>query len=201
MSEISGTVALTQARYPQFVDSSACFFTETAWQTYCFSPEWFADALAESGIANSPPARRREVLFAVCCVESYLLEWVRDEVLQCDFMSLEKYFPFGSRRGIKQRWTEVTKQLASDGRIPETQDFGGEVWARFRTLVAYRDGLVHASSSRPQTTALPISQNPAPSKSTLDMMPPGYAVEIILALISDLHRAVGTSVPTWLVAP
>src|SRR4051812_27749577 len=42
-----------------------------------FAPSWFADALheARTGGDGDIHARRREILFAVCCAESYLYEW------------------------------------------------------------------------------------------------------------------------------
>jgi hypothetical protein len=74
--------------------------TVTAWKSYSFAPEWFADASREAGVEGSPGlerrgARRREVLFAVCAAESYVFEWVRDTVLNRDFEKLKKYFPAG----------------------------------------------------------------------------------------------------------
>src|SRR5713101_4785635 len=81
----------------------------TLWFFYSFAPDWFEDALTEASRGQDHHARRREIIFAVCAVESYLVEWVRDEVLKRQFASLTSYFPSGDRRGITQRWKEVLK--------------------------------------------------------------------------------------------
>jgi hypothetical protein len=55
--------------------------TPTIWLTYPFAKEWFEDALHEAKTGIDHNARRREIVFAVCFAESYLFEWVRDQVL------------------------------------------------------------------------------------------------------------------------
>jgi hypothetical protein len=52
----------------------------TVWLSYSFAAEWFNDALTEARAGKDHHARRREILFAVCCAESYLVEWIRDQV-------------------------------------------------------------------------------------------------------------------------
>jgi rubredoxin len=68
------------------------FGIATVWLSYSFAPEWFADALHEARAGGDHHARRREILFSVCCAESYILEWVRDQVLNRQFDRLNKYF-------------------------------------------------------------------------------------------------------------
>ncbi len=174
----------------------------TVWQTYSFAPEWFEDALREAQSEPSHGARRRGILFAVCAAESYLLEWTRDEALAGDFEELNTYFPPDARRGIGWKWKKVSEQLAEDGVIQGSPDFGGSVcWQEFQKLVKFRDGLVHARSSRPQTAGLPKVEVPVPSKSDLDKLPAGWAVKTVVALIEALHQAAGTPVPDWLKEP
>ena len=42
-----------------------------AWKTYSFAPEWYEDAMNEAQGGKDHQSRRREVVFAVCCIESY----------------------------------------------------------------------------------------------------------------------------------
>ena len=77
-------------------------FPATVWITETFAPDWFADAIHESHL-EGPGARRREIIFGVCCAESYLLEWVRDEVLNREFGKLKSYFPPDDRKGVDHR--------------------------------------------------------------------------------------------------
>src|SRR5437763_1505475 len=72
----------------------------TLWLTYSFAPEWFEDALHEARTGQEHHARRREIVFAVCFAESYLLEWVRDEVLKGDFPRLNRYFVPGTWESV-----------------------------------------------------------------------------------------------------
>jgi len=173
----------------------------TPWLTYSFAPEWFEDALKEAQTGRDHHSRRREILYAVCCVESYLFEWVRDEVLSRKFDELTQYFPYGDRRGILDRWKKVIKALQKDNRIRKAPDFGLSYWNDFRKLVEYRDGLVHGKPSRPETSSLRDEQKPVPSKTMLDQLPSGWAVRVVVGVIRRLHEAVGTSTPSWLAEP
>jgi hypothetical protein len=177
----------------------------TVWLTYSFAPDWFEDALHEAKTGIDHNAQRREIVFAVCCAESYLFEWVRDEIIGKSAMEelikyLNKYFPPGKRMGVLDRWKFVTKQLWKDGFIGEP-DFSRAYWGDFMQLVEVRNGLVHARASRPETAQQPQEEKPVPSKNDLDELPAGWATKVVVELIKTLHRSVGTSCPSWLVAP
>jgi hypothetical protein len=177
--------------------------TLAVWNSYSFAPEWFKDALHEARTGQDHHSRRREILFAVCFVESYLFEWVRDEVLSREFDQLSEYFPPKDKRGIRERWKEVIKKLKKDNRIPEAPGFGYSDWNNFVELVKYRNGLVHAGASRPETNS-PRSQAyvpPKPSKTALDRLQAGWAVSVVVELVRNLHKAVRTPAPQWLKNP
>jgi hypothetical protein len=178
----------------------------TLWVRYSFAPEWFEDALHEAKTGDNHNARRREIVFAVCCAESYLFEWVRDRVLdRSDFekivKDLNKYFPSGSGEGVRDKWKDVLKQLKNDGFIPAVPDLSQACWSDFRRLVDMRNGLVHASASRPETAQQPQNEKPLPSKGDLDNLQSGWATNVVVKLIENLHRAVETPPPSWLVVP
>lgn len=173
----------------------------TPWKSYSFAPEWYQDALHEAKVGHDHASRRREILFAVCCVESYLFEWVRDDVLHRDFTKLSTYFPQRDRIGIRERWKKVIRDVYNDGLICGVPDFNTSSWSDFTSLVDYRDGLVHGKSSRPDTHALPQSERPLPSKPHLDNLSAGCAVKVIDNLIRALHRASRTNPPSWVDEP
>ena len=175
--------------------------TVTAWLTYSFAPDWFADALREAQTGQDHHTRRREIVFAVCCAESYLLEWVRDEVLNSHFPRLNEYFVPGKWQSVVDKWKDIPKQLCDDGLIPAIPKLGESYWEDWRKLVAYRNGLVHARASRPESDSQSKERNPLPSKGDLDRLPSGWAVQVVVTLVRRLHDAVGTSPPTWLVDP
>lgn len=182
---------------PTGIDSLQTGQDATLWQTYSFAPLWYSDAKAEAQL-HDHNARRREIVFSVTCAESYLIEWVRDSVLAQGICAMNVYFPAGKQRGVRDKYKEVTKALLEDGRIPARLDCGAQEWAQFCNLVTYRDGLIHASSSRPDTAGLPTNEKPVPSKSDLDAYPQGQAVQVVRSLLKKLHADTQTPEPEWL---
>jgi hypothetical protein len=180
------------------IPSAEAFGTATLWSTYLFAPEWFADASREATLSGHE-ARRREILFAACAAESYIFEWVRDTVLKHDFNLLSTYFPPGInyKRGVAEKFREISKQLVADGRIAVSLDCSGHEWQEFQRLVKFRDGLVHASASRPETAGLAQENRPVPSKRDLDSLPSGWAVAIVRDLFQKLHADTKTAQPDW----
>jgi len=182
------------------IGASAALARPTVWRSYHFAPEWYADALNEARHGSDHNARRREIVFAVCSAESYLFECVRDSVLQRNFNELNNYFPPGKKRPVTTKWNEIPKQLKDEGFIPSIPDLSGQPWQDFAELVDYRNGLLHARASRPETNALPEESMPVPSKGLLDELDPGWATNVVRSLIIDLHNTVGSTLPDWLEA-
>jgi hypothetical protein len=82
------------------------------WLSASFARAWYEDALAEARAGDTfQHRRRREIVFAVCAVESYLLEWVRDDVLSRNFAALNTYFPPDRHRGIKAVFPHLSLQF------------------------------------------------------------------------------------------
>jgi hypothetical protein len=165
-----------------------------------FAPNWFADCRFE--IDRTVPSTdrehvssiRREVIFAVCLAESYLFEWVRDEVCGRNFEEVQAYFPIGAKRGGYDKWNDIPKQLARNGRIPHSPDFGGPHGTEWQRLLDYRDGLIHASVSRPKAAV----DEKEPSYHTLRGVRRGWALAVVIERIKRLHDATHTALPEWL---
>ena len=168
----------------------------TLWNTYPFAPEWLEDARREARKPADHNARRREVIFAICFAESYLFEWVLNRVLDWrDFgqlvEDLNRYFPPGSKRGVRDKWKEVPKRLLEDNRVTGIPELEQPYWQDFTRLVEMRDGLIHARSSRPGTTTQPDKERPLPSKTDLDNLPAGWPTKVVIKLVDKLHEATG----------
>jgi hypothetical protein len=172
-------------------------YAPTVWRSFSFAPEWFADAEVEAGLTGHRP-RRREILFSVCAAESYIFEWVRDTALNHDFSLLATYFPPDSRRGVKEKFREIPKALHKDGRIKSPLDCGGPEYADFYKLVDVRDGLVHASASRPETSGQRAEERPVPSKDELESLQAGWALGVVRTILEKLHNDTATTRPAWL---
>jgi hypothetical protein len=169
------------------------------WRAALFAASWYNDALAEARRAKGDiDARRREIVFAACFLETYLFEWTNSLVGP---RAVDKYLPLGFRDGIRERWKRVIKDLESDNKIGGKPSFGGTDWVEFITLVAYRDGLVHAHASRPTSDSEPNAIPPVPSPVDLRDMEPGWPVRVVADLVRSLHAAVGSELPRWLVDP
>jgi hypothetical protein len=76
-----------------------------------------------------------------------------------------------------------------------------KIWDEWLELIAYRNGLIHARASRPESSSITEEEKPVPSKSTLDQLNAGWATGVVIKLIGGLHNVVGTSTPKWLVQP
>jgi len=186
---------------PAPIFSTVTVFAPTVWLTASFAAQWFADAVREARQPRGQPAeRRREIVFAVCTVEAYLIEWTRDDVLRGDFAGLSRYFPPDTRSGIRDRWKNVIKNLAADGRIAVAPAWDGPVWKQFMDLVTYRDGLVHARTGRPETSGIDQDELPLPTLAQLDAISPGWATNVVAGLIAYLHANIGTDTPPWIQA-
>lgn len=192
----------TQIIAPTGIASAEIVNGPTVWLSYRFAPEWFNDALQEARSGADHHSRRREIIFAVCAAKSYILEWVRDEVLNRNFQMLNNYFPPGRWMTVTEKWKEIPKQLFADRLIPglpvlESPGYWGE-WLK---LIEFRNGLIHARASRPETAALNENEKPKPSKTALDNMAPGWPTGVVVELIRRLHAAAGSPVPEWINEP
>ena len=166
------------------------------WITSNLAEYWFADAVRESRDEKSDwHARRREIIFAVCCAESYIVEWTRDLVKNP--VELAKYFPPNARRGARQKWQEIPKQLYDNGVVTGKPDLGRGVWQEWKELVDLRDWLVHAKPSLPYT-GNPGADEPRATRGELDQISAGWAVGVVSSLIRDLHLHCGPAPPGWL---
>ena len=180
------------------IQSAEAFGIPTIWRLANFAEYWFHDACAEAVEAGNTQRRRREITFAVAAVESYLLEWVRDEVLKRDFLRLDEYFPPNERRPITDKWKLVPRKLVNDGLLAAAPNCSGDTWRDFRILLDYRNGLMHARASRPESHGLTDEQLPMPSMLQLQKLEPGWAVGVCERMICELHSAAGTPKPAWM---
>lgn len=178
------------------VSLSATVNVVEVWTTASFAQTWFEEACAEARLEDRQ-ARRREIVFSVCCAESYLFEWVRDEILKGDYSKLEEFFPHGRKRGLRERWREVRRRLIAEGLIQSTPDFEGSHAEDWNTLITFRDGLVHGAASRPYSS-LKQKLKAVPQIAELDSLPPGWAVEVIRERFKRLNLAGNTITPAWL---
>ena len=178
-----------------------------------FARDWFDDAHREATkeIPNhfaASAARRREIIFAVCTLESYLFEWTRGIILreyttEIDWKNkLDEYFPRRSAaKSIIDSWKDVPKKLYRLGLIKGTPNLGGPTWNTFREVYRYRNALIHAAVSWPKLEVTASLVPALDSKAELGALPAGWAIKIVAELIRDLNNKAGTATPDWLDHP
>jgi hypothetical protein len=170
----------------------------TDWVSLPYAEAWYRDARAASGLSGRD-ARRREILFAVCCAEAYLFEWTWEGPLRHDVHAIPQYFDPGDRAGVRERWKDVTRRLHANKlltKLPRSGDTQSEEWAR---MIGYRDGLVHGVASLPVTNVQPSThRKPMPTPNEIEALSPGWAADVVAEQCRRLHEAEGTEPPPWL---
>jgi hypothetical protein len=168
-------------------------YPPTVMQYATFAPRWFEDAYAESGL-DGADARRREIIFSVFFAESYIFEWVRG----MNGCPVNKYFPPGNYRNVLDKWKIIPEELYKDGLIREKPELD---FSQLGTLKNYRDGLAHASASRPRISGQGKKEKPIPSMNILNKLPRGWAVKIVVNLVRRLHKDIDQSPPNYIRLP
>lgn len=178
-------------------------FPVSLWITGNFSEAWYEDVEREASLSDNIHARRREILFSVCFLETYLFEWTRDIV---GLGNINDYFPYEKphkrdptikryMRGLKENWRALPKELFDEGKIRADPKLKIE---NLKLLIAYRNDLVHVHVSRPQSSSQPSELNPRTSPADIERLSPGWARDIAKNLVLDLHKVLGTTPPTYL---
>lgn len=174
------------------------------WIYRSFAKSWFKDALHETQNTSDHNSIRREIVFAIAFAESYLFEWLRDDILKKDFNKLSTYYNlFYTIHSPIEKWKKIPKKLYNDGliqSIPKIKDIKQE-WNEFIKVVKYRNGLSHGASSIPKNLSLLSDVSPTPPIGKLHKMKPGWAIKTMSELIEQFHKAANMPIPEWLHIP
>jgi len=172
------------------------------WSHQTFAPEWFKDALYEAQNASGYNSTRREIVFAVAFAESYLFEWLRDDILKGDPNNLSIYLPLFYNKSPIKKWNVIPKKLFNAGLIPNIPKIENiQEWDEFDMVVKYRNGLSHSASSVPQNLSLPPGKFPIPPLGELNKIKSGWAIKTIIGVIKQFHKAANMPMPEWLHIP
>ena len=182
---------------PEPARAEARVLEPTLWLTYPFAREWFDDALHEARTGHDHHSRRREIVFAVCFAEAYLVEWVWKEILNYDLDRFAKHIRREERLGLTRLWRATLHRLLCDKLIPAMPELEGDHGKEWKLLLDYRNGLVHSLASSPHKAK---GKRPV-SKTELDDLCAGWALRVVIDRVRRLHEAVNTPVPEWLVDP
>jgi hypothetical protein len=104
---------------------------------------------------------------------------------------LEKYLKQkgGLIKSVKEKWTTLTK-LHKDK---------NPLWSEFIRLLDFRNAIIHAGVSLPQSNVKSEWREKFVSQKDLDELKSGWAVNVVYRLALHLHHSTGVSVPNWLI--
>ncbi|MCH8988210.1 MAG: hypothetical protein IIA92_05315 [Chloroflexi bacterium] len=181
---------------PKPIKAKASVVSPSIWQSANFAESWYRDALKES-VAGGADARRREILFATCFLESYIFEWARRN-LQIEEVNNFLISKPRRMRSLLTKWKKIPQELFEADKLntKPVLDVSG-----LDDLIKHRNGLVHAHASRPANPSQAAETMPFPTINELEHREPGWACKIAVELISELHRQIGTAVPDYLEMP
>ena len=170
------------------------------WTYRSFAQAWLKDALNEARHGIDLDSRRREIIFAVAFAESYLVEWVRDDILKKDFVKFNLYFPTNTKMTAEYKWKEIPKQLCRDKLLREIPNLKSTFWENWKKLLNCRDGFIHAVTSCPEN--LELLRKKEPSKiHEISKIKSGWATHITIELVKQFHKAANIPMPKWLHIP
>jgi hypothetical protein len=168
---------------------------------HIFAPKWFEDALMETRSPPSLDTKRREIVFATCCIETYLVEWTI-QIIPRPHETVGEFFPEKDRfKRIGVRYDNVAERLKSKDLIPRLPIFDKAHRDELDRLFEFRNALVHGNVSWPIEPSMKVSPPMKVSPQELDEKGLGWAVGVVIKRIKCLHKANDTDPPAWLIEP
>ena len=168
------------------------------WISQSFAKAWFKDALNEARHGIDIDSRRREIIFSVAFAESYLVEWVRDDILKQDFNKFNHYLPINKKLSAVDKWKEIPKRLCKDSLLQETPNLKATFWVNWAKLIDYRDEFIHAVTSCPENLELLQEMSKIHEMSKIKS---GWAINVAIELVKQFHKAANMPMPEWLHIP
>lgn len=174
----------------------------TAYITQDYAPDWWEDALKSvPDGAGDAGAMRRQIVFAVCALESWFFEWVRDDVLE-DATQSSVLFADITARGLPNRIKCVLGEMHSRGRLDAEPGYGeSDAWQDLHELLRHRNGLVHALASRPRGDIPEEAEGPRPDFRELTEMEPAWPVSVVRGVVELLSSFDDAEPPEWMELP
>lgn len=170
------------------------------WIYQSFAKAWFKDALNEARHGIDIDSHRREIIFAVAFAESYLVEWVRDDILKKDFVKFNVYFPVSKKISAEDKWKKIPKQLCKDKLLGKTPILEATFWDNWKKLINYRDGFIHAVTSCPENLEA-LRKKESSKIHEMSKIKSGWATNVVIELVKQFHKAANMPTPEWLHIP
>ena len=161
---------------------------------HSFAQYWLADALQETKEGKDFNSIRREIIFASCFLESYLFEWAQGQ-LSIDLEGLFHLFPPGEDLpSLTIKWKETPKKIYKKKGLSEFPELE---LTDFYALVRLRNNLIHSQASRYLISNVKDRSSPEPSIKSLEVMGSGWATNVAINLVKELHKKCGSEPPKY----
>lgn len=176
--------------------------TFLSWAT--FAQRWYWDALEhvpgdEVSYFEERDALRRQVVFAVCALESWFFEWVRDELLE---ERIDATDVFGGYATFPERVKGVMREVERRGGLERPFTCGeSSEWEEVIALLGVRNGLVHAGASRVGGNLPEGTQPPEPTAADLRALAPFEPLRIVRDAVRFLTSFADQEEPAWMQLP
>lgn len=164
-----------------------------------YSEDWYADACAEVNDNANRNNKRREIVFSACFLESYIYEWVR----KCGANYTINFFNDTAKnadgkfytKGLKNKWKYIPPVMASELGVEKGLKLD---LSELGTLIALRNGFVHAAASKLYNSFTEKKDQPVPTPEQLDQVKSGWAVSVAENLVISLHDQINSNAPGYL---
>lgn len=169
-----------------------------------YAERWWEDARSEVPAAGASDedgatrhAVRRQVVFAVCAMESWFFEWVREDVLG-DVTAAARLFD-DAPDPVSDRVKFVLRELHDHGEIDGEPSFGdSEAWDDLHDLLGHRNGLVHALASLPRGDVPPDAGESRPTPRELAELAPARPLEVVRNAVDLMTSFADDAPPDWM---
>lgn len=169
-----------------------------------YAESWWEDSCCEvpsegADRDGTRHALRRQVVFAVCALESWFFEWVRDELLE---ERIEATDVFAGYRTVPERVKGVMREVEGRGGLERPFECGESTeWDDMVDLLGVRNGLVHAGASRVGGDLPEGTRPPEPTVADLRALAPYEPLRIVRDVARFLTSFAGQEEPAWMELP
>lgn len=173
-----------------------------------YAERWWEDAAGEAAAAADAgderavrDAVRRQIVFVVCALESWLFEWVRDDVLS-DVAAASALFVEGGRERLTDRIKRVLCELHAQGELATEPGFAeSDAWEDLHDLLDDRHGLVHAVASLPRGDVPEDAEKARPTPERLEALAPAEPLVTVRGVVKLVAGFADDEPPEWMEVP
>lgn len=166
---------------------------------------WWRDARKEVPAASAgndeiQKAIRLQIVFAVCALETWFVEWVRDDILG-SAKSAAVLFGGVEHQSVDERIKNVAAELHEAEHLQNDPDFTSPDWQDLPGLVDHRNGLVHGVASLPRGSLPLEAEEGFPTPGQLQRWAPVGPLKTVRRAVKLVTSFADSHPPEWMDIP